>query len=297
MASSLSNFKNVLQQETACCDVCYLKFDAETKVPRMLQCGHTFCEECLQRVLLNGHNRTFCPVCQRPILCTRVNEIPVNYALKQLIETIDSKMKQVERSFNACQKHGFPKQFICTNCESEICGNCVALDHKGCNTQITANALDEMKTNSTKSILKAKTCSEKTIKLIDEKNRQLNEKKHRMETEMNNYRKLIDERKEKLQKEITAMETKLRQKNQTIQVMRKTLNRTVSEREISEQNLRTFELLENQIKESQTYDSYSKANEELSDLFKKQTCSPIFPLVSFSLMYQKTIFCYIILLI
>ena len=38
------------EQQQVDCQICAYPFDKEFKVPRILQCGHTFCQDCLNEL-------------------------------------------------------------------------------------------------------------------------------------------------------------------------------------------------------------------------------------------------------
>ncbi|KAL4631454.1 E3 ubiquitin-protein ligase rnf152-like [Arapaima gigas] len=56
------------------CPICYHEYNQEGKCPRMLQCLHVFCTECLQRIRLSaphtvdacGSPAILCPLCRHP---------------------------------------------------------------------------------------------------------------------------------------------------------------------------------------------------------------------------------------
>ncbi|CAL2034578.1 unnamed protein product [Caenorhabditis brenneri] len=59
------------------CPVCYRTYE---NMPRMLQCGHSFCNSCLSRL----HNAT-CPICCQAF---EPGSVTQNYALKNVIEAV-----------------------------------------------------------------------------------------------------------------------------------------------------------------------------------------------------------------
>ncbi|CAI2355688.1 unnamed protein product [Caenorhabditis sp. 36 PRJEB53466] len=70
----------------ATCKVCMEKFKMEDKTPRLLECGHTFCEDCLNKMIEGGgerFGRIRCPQCRR--LCRVENwqtwKLTLNLAL------------------------------------------------------------------------------------------------------------------------------------------------------------------------------------------------------------------------
>ena len=68
------------------CPSCYEFFDANTRVPRNLNCGHTFCEECLLKI--EEQKLAMCPICRtaltKPFKAKKLpkNFIALDYAVK-----------------------------------------------------------------------------------------------------------------------------------------------------------------------------------------------------------------------
>ncbi|XP_005997988.1 RING finger domain-containing protein [Latimeria chalumnae] len=51
------------------CPVCYYDYNHTTKCPRVLECFHTFCTECLKKIQthqVNGVKSISCPLCRYP---------------------------------------------------------------------------------------------------------------------------------------------------------------------------------------------------------------------------------------
>ena len=77
---SIILFSQVLHRVT--CSICYLPFnDREALTPRLLQCGHTFCQSCLGK-LLKG-SKIECPLDRDPTSIQNgdVSGLKKNYAL------------------------------------------------------------------------------------------------------------------------------------------------------------------------------------------------------------------------
>ena len=74
------------------CPVCFDRYDQSSKCPRMLNCGHTFCHSCLERILQNSK---LCSTCNKKITFNNVGDVPINYALKSIL---DDYQKTIEKS-------------------------------------------------------------------------------------------------------------------------------------------------------------------------------------------------------
>ena len=108
------------------CPSCYEYFDGNDRVPRNLNCGHTFCEVCL--VKIEQQRLTFCPLCksglQKPF---KAKKLPKNY----LALEYSAKHQEQMKNSNFCQVH--PKELMrhfCITCSSLICMECI-VDHSG----------------------------------------------------------------------------------------------------------------------------------------------------------------------
>ena len=64
------------------CPVCrYSYSESKTKTPRLLQCGHTMCHECLQHMIKEAVVK--CPICRcaTPVPRNKVENLKKNFAL------------------------------------------------------------------------------------------------------------------------------------------------------------------------------------------------------------------------
>lgn len=52
------------------CDICYHAMDEGVHLPRVMNCGHTVCDECIKRVITSDN---LCPECREPITSVNTN--------------------------------------------------------------------------------------------------------------------------------------------------------------------------------------------------------------------------------
>ena len=108
------------------CPSCYEFFDDKDRVPRNLNCGHTFCEQCL--IKIEQQRLTVCPICRASIAKPfRPKKLPKNFI------ALDYAQRQQEmlKKSNFCQRH--PKELMkhfCNTCMKLVCVDCI-VDHSG----------------------------------------------------------------------------------------------------------------------------------------------------------------------
>ena len=108
------------------CPSCYEYFDDISRIPRNLNCGHTFCEECLCKI--EEQKMTFCPICRtalnKPFKAKKLpkNFIALDYAVKH---------QEILKKSNFCQVHTKEQmRHYCITCKHLICIECI-VDHSG----------------------------------------------------------------------------------------------------------------------------------------------------------------------
>ena len=121
-------------EEQLTCSVC---LDHYTN-PMTLPCLHSFCQHCLEGLPLDKKNKIYflsCPTCRR---CIEFPEegaaaFPVAFhlnSLKELYNTMKSSAVLPNPEVAACSDHGKLLELFCEKCNTVICVNCLAHDHK-----------------------------------------------------------------------------------------------------------------------------------------------------------------------
>ena len=101
------------------CTLCFEIYSDNTKKPRNLECGHTFCEECLTKIYCNSS--ITCPSCRRQSSILP-KSLPVNFIAADLARRHTEERKRLV----FCNLH--PKEsirFFCNTCSSGICVECI----------------------------------------------------------------------------------------------------------------------------------------------------------------------------
>ncbi|EFO96946.1 hypothetical protein CRE_19491 [Caenorhabditis remanei] len=74
------------------CNICTLPYTTTTVIPRMLVgCGHTVCEECIQKFPRQDIQCVLCPFCRKPTSLpdNLPNRLPKNYAILDIIHNLE----------------------------------------------------------------------------------------------------------------------------------------------------------------------------------------------------------------
>jgi hypothetical protein len=85
------------------------------KDPRILLCGHSFCEECLKKLIINY--KLSCPTCRKVHKSIQLEDYPKNYALIEMVENHKKaeqenlkKRSKTSKSFNKKPKKSNPER-------------------------------------------------------------------------------------------------------------------------------------------------------------------------------------------
>lgn len=108
-----------------CCSVCQNKFDEEDRCPLLLQCGHSFCRECLSKMFTDSQDSSLsCPRCRHvSTVGNSVSALKKNYAVLFLIqggEEEDDEDEDDEDESNGAAGHD-DRAFITAN--NVYCGS------------------------------------------------------------------------------------------------------------------------------------------------------------------------------
>ena len=133
MAESQSVAKQALKklQDQLTCAICLDAF----KDPKLLQCFHVYCKDCLQRLVVTDRQGQFslrCPTCRQSTLlppATSVSDLQSAFHIHHLFEIQDAleKVKEPQKVLcTKCNKNRSATSY-CRDCGKYICASCTAV--------------------------------------------------------------------------------------------------------------------------------------------------------------------------
>jgi len=90
------------------CAICRESYSATPEtIPRVLKCGHTFCHSCIskQAIVAGTTGRWHCGVCRFDHGNTQIHQLPINFAIKQLVEDEDVEVSWLIQDENKMPFH------------------------------------------------------------------------------------------------------------------------------------------------------------------------------------------------
>ncbi|XP_071789064.1 uncharacterized protein [Asterias amurensis] len=122
---------------------CHIGMD-RFKEPKMLECSHSYCLECLQQLAeTTPTSRKFilCPVCraETSLIGKEVSDLRTDFKLTSMLDDIEQHETELQKeiqppgqgSDSKCSNHtGKDVIMYCDSCKELICTTCIAKDHK-----------------------------------------------------------------------------------------------------------------------------------------------------------------------
>ena len=109
------------------CPICYEKYNKK-RIPKLsMQCGHSFCEQCIKSLV-------FCSICRKAVQKPNMNESEFlsNFLVLDLVDTMQSlehgvKCDECDEDFAVCN---------CENCGINVCEFCASHHKRSLKTKL-----------------------------------------------------------------------------------------------------------------------------------------------------------------
>lgn len=121
-----------IMEDALTCGICSEEYQAGTREPVTLHCGHTFCRHCL--LTLEKPGGLPCPACRKLHAAATVSCLPPSYTILAVLDTYSTTTQVKE-----CVNHKEPLGYWCRECERLACGLCIFESHKDDNHTIISS--------------------------------------------------------------------------------------------------------------------------------------------------------------
>ncbi|RXG60918.1 E3 ubiquitin-protein ligase TRIM13 [Armadillidium vulgare] len=140
-------------EENLTCEICSSEYDVSNVIPKVLQCGHSFCLPCLTKII---QDTSICPKCRQSI-SGYADSFPTNYSILGIVESYKS-IRNLEChlvcSIDIMKNKYLRRKDLLTNKRSEI-GSSLEVIENGLAklNELTDSDSAEIDTRKTKKIL------------------------------------------------------------------------------------------------------------------------------------------------
>jgi len=128
--------------EDLCCAICQEAFDTHERTPRMLPCGHTYCQHCLAGLF--ARPPVLCPEDRSAVPVESVADLAKNFSLLRVIQKKQDVPAPIDPSAK-CPEHRKKLEYVCLDDKVKICANCALFGrHRGHNVRAEDEVMREV---------------------------------------------------------------------------------------------------------------------------------------------------------
>lgn len=128
MAVASSPLDPDLMREVLECPICLETYNQEQMRPKLLQCGHTVCRQCLEKLLANTINGVRCPFCSKVSRMSSISQLADNLTVLKILDcTLSCSAAAAALMCKSCCSR-LPRQY-CHDCATVLCELCKGEDH------------------------------------------------------------------------------------------------------------------------------------------------------------------------
>lgn len=128
MAVEYTQLDPDLMREVLECPICMETYNQDQMRPKLLQCGHTVCRQCLEKLLANTINGVRCPFCSKVSRMSSISQLADNLTVLKILDctTSCSAAAAALMCKSCCSR--LPRQY-CHECAIVLCELCKGEGH------------------------------------------------------------------------------------------------------------------------------------------------------------------------
>ncbi|XP_068429475.1 E3 ubiquitin-protein ligase TRIM32 [Clinocottus analis] len=128
MEAAYSPLDPDLMREVLECPICLETYSQDQLRPKLLQCGHTVCRQCLEKLLANTINGVRCPFCSRVSRMSSIAQLADNFTVLKILDcTMSCSAAAAALMCKSCCNR-LPRQY-CHDCATVLCEPCKGEGH------------------------------------------------------------------------------------------------------------------------------------------------------------------------
>ncbi|KAF4072849.1 hypothetical protein AMELA_G00252180 [Ameiurus melas] len=117
-----------LVREVLECPICLETYNQDQLRPKLLQCGHSVCRQCLEKLLASTINGVRCPFCSKVSRMSSISQLADNLTVLKIIDCASSCGSTAGLMCTSC-KNRLPRQYCC-DCSVVLCDACKVEGHQ-----------------------------------------------------------------------------------------------------------------------------------------------------------------------
>ena len=199
-------------------------------VPKLLQCNHVFCRDCLVGLAHENPQDLPCPTCRQvtPIPPEGVEGLQSAFQTNQLLEILDQHEK-VKQDILYCQQHQNQELMLyCETCEELICVQCTIQQHNGHKYNLIGEVFEKHKKEIMSPAEQQQIFARKALEKLDDRCREITDQQAALQEQIHKSSQQLHEIIDLREKELT---------NKLNCVTQEKLSRLASQREEIETTL------------------------------------------------------------
>ncbi|KAM9820782.1 E3 ubiquitin-protein ligase TRIM32 [Neosynchiropus ocellatus] len=128
MATASNPFDPDLMREILECPICLETYSEDQMRPKLLQCGHTVCRHCLEKLLASTINGVRCPFCSKVSRMSSITQLADNLTVLKILDCTTSCGAAASGLMCKSCCNRLPRHY-CHDCASVLCELCKVEGH------------------------------------------------------------------------------------------------------------------------------------------------------------------------